>query len=98
MLPVGLYEWKIATAHPILAKNILRTLEAEILKYLRTFSPKIRPSYKKNKKRVYLSEPLSGRGKKEGDTKFTTVGAVDQKQRMYLSENVLCHRPVSYSQ
>ena len=35
MLPVGLYEWKIITAHPILTvmfKNILRTFEAEILK------------------------------------------------------------------
>ena len=35
MLPVGLYEWKIITAHPILTvmfENILRTFEAEILK------------------------------------------------------------------
>ena len=35
MLLVGLYEWKIITAHPILTvmfKNILRTSEAEILK------------------------------------------------------------------
>ena len=33
--PVGLYEWKLTTTHPILTimfKNILRTFEAEILK------------------------------------------------------------------
>ena len=55
MLPVGLYEWKMTTAHPILTimfKNILRILEAEILNYLRTFSciPKLDVLIKK---RVY---------------------------------------------
>ena len=49
----GLYEWKVTTPHPILVimfKNILRTSEAEILKYLRllSLSSKIRRSYKKN--------------------------------------------------
>ena len=35
VLPVGLYEWKVTTAYPMLTimfKNILRTFEAEILK------------------------------------------------------------------
>ena len=42
MLPVGLCECKISTAHPILTimfKNILRTFEAEILKILKSIQP-----------------------------------------------------------
>ena len=36
VLPVGLYDWKITTAHPtltIMFKNILRTFEAEVLQH-----------------------------------------------------------------
>ena len=50
MLPVGLYDWKTTTAHPILTfmlKNILRTFEAEILKVFKNVQPQpqIRRSY-----------------------------------------------------
>ena len=41
VLPVGLYEWKITNIYQTLttmSKNVLRKLEAEILKILRTFS------------------------------------------------------------
>ena len=39
---VGLYEWKIITAHPILTirfKNILRTFKAEIFKIFKNIQP-----------------------------------------------------------
>ena len=41
VLPVGLYELKITTAHPVLKiifKNILRTFEAEIFKIIKKHS------------------------------------------------------------
>ena len=36
-VPIGLYEWKMTTAHPILTimfENVLKTFEAEIFKIL----------------------------------------------------------------
>ena len=42
VLPVGLCEWKITTAQPILTimfKNVLRTLEAEILRITKNIQP-----------------------------------------------------------
>ena len=42
MLPVGLYEWKITAAHPILiivSKNNLRTFEAVFLKIFKNIQP-----------------------------------------------------------
>ena len=42
VLPVGLYEWKVTTAQPVLSimlKNVLRTCEAEIPKILKNIQP-----------------------------------------------------------
>ena len=42
VLPVGLYEWKTTSAHPIptiMFENILRTFEAEILKIVKNIQP-----------------------------------------------------------
>ena len=74
MLPVGLCEWKITNAHPILTvmvKNVLITFEAEILKIFEKFSlsPKRVYSGYKSLSRLQCTVLASGKVFKHCSTK-----------------------------
>ena len=93
----GLYEWKITTPQPILTimfKNILRTSEAEILKYLRllSLSSKIRRSYKKNcaSPQSRTTEKKVSRRQNRGNTVFWICVCFALKDNNEISQFCEC--------